>query len=212
MLSWLSKKASESDSANKPSARHGTLISDVRDAAEARVTYASRDRQRDVQFVAHLPTGSRLASEAQEVIGHIYAGTTPHTGDQRLLGGQSRPTKALEYDKAERHQGRKSEAPPTSSAKARPYGNKDIDAKSDIHSSIGPDDSVSSVGRQGREAPRGGGAGFRKQSMTHTTHYVEGNGRQLYVSAPNGSQEARVFDEVAARANIANEKVRIPFM
>jgi hypothetical protein len=224
MLSFWSKKSPEP---NKSSRNDSLISSGSAQSEKDRVTYASRDRKKDVQFVCHLPTGSRHAAQAQQIAGQIYTDTGPQIG---LLGsGPASGQQLLESGEEDRH-----EKPQTRHEKAMAKqrqqqfsrhsqvaraDSEDTDDGDDneSNSDIGPDDSISSVGRH---APSRYGAtphaeaavkgsGFRKQSATHTTHYLEGNGRQLFVSAPNGSQEARLFDEVGAKANMAKDRVSL---
>ncbi len=201
------------------------------------VTYASRDRKKDVQFACHLPTGSRHAAQAQQIVGHIYTDTSPQMGlprsgaaaaatDQQLLengvkGRQGMFSSFHEKTMSKQQQQQQQQSPRHSRA-ARTYsahvGDGD-DNDNDKGSDIGPDDSISSIGRHApsryRAAADAGaeavvrGSGFRKQSATRTTHYLEGNERQLFVSAPNASQEARLFDEVAAKANAAKDTTKV---
>ena len=53
-------------------------------------------------------------------------------------------------------------------------------------------------------------SGFRHQSDTHTTYNITNreNGRQLFVSAPIGSREAAIHDQVVVKAAASGSKVR----
>ena len=54
------------------------------------VTYASRDDKRNVEFVCHLPEGSRHARQAQEIAGGIYSGRSGEgKGLVRTIGKDS---------------------------------------------------------------------------------------------------------------------------
>jgi hypothetical protein len=70
-----------------------------------------------------------------------------------------------------------------------------------VSSSFGTASSAVSTVSAGRNTQQSG-AGFRHQSVTHVTYNIKNkeNGRQLFVSAPVGSREALVHDQVAARA------------
>ena len=70
-----------------------------------------------------------------------------------------------------------------------------------VSSSFGVAPSAMSAASTGRHTQQSG-AGFRYLSATHVTYNIKdkGNARQLFVSAPVGSSEAAVHDEVAARA------------
>jgi hypothetical protein len=53
-------------------------------------------------------------------------------------------------------------------------------------------------------------SGFRHQSDTHTTYNIKNreDGRQLFVSAPIGSREAAIHDQVVLKAANSGSKVR----
>lgn len=222
MLSfWKSPKP------NKSSLDDFLTTSGSAQSGQDRVTYASRDRKKDVEFVCHLPTGSRHAADAQLIAGHIYTDTSPPMGwlrsgtatDQQLLenGGKGRhDTSPTCHEKTKSKQQKQQQSSRHSQVAKTYSGYVDDEDENDNEndSNIDPNDSISSVGRHApsrhRAAPKAEaairGSGFRKQSATHTTHYLEGDERQLFVSAPNGSQEARLFDEVSAKANVAKDK------
>jgi hypothetical protein len=60
------------------------------------VTYASKDEQRNVQFVCHLPAGSQHAAQAQKIAGAIFSRRPGDAGDRLLGGSGSADTKLLE--------------------------------------------------------------------------------------------------------------------
>jgi hypothetical protein len=215
MLSFWSKKSPEP---NKSSRNDSLISSGSVQSEKDRVTYASRDRKKDVQFVCHLPTGSRHAAQAQQIAGQIYTDTGPQIG--LLESGPASGQQLLESGEEGRHK-----KPQTRHEKAmakqrqQQFSRHSQVARADSEDTDDGDDNESNSS-VGRHAPSRYGAtphaeaavkgsGFRKQSATHTTHYLEGNGRQLFVSAPNGSQEARLFDEVGAKANMAKDRVSL---
>lgn len=223
MLSFWRQKSSEP---NKSPRNDSHIISGSTQSEQDRVTYASRDRKKDVEFVCNLPIGSRHAAQAQQIVGHIYTDTRPQIGS--LGSGAALGQQFLEHEGEGRHEKSSSRHVKTTiKQKQQQFSRLSHVARADSedrgdeddynsYSDTGPDDSRSSIGRHGpshyRAAPHANaavrGSGFRMQSATHTTHYLEGDERQLYVSAPNESQEARLFDEVAAKANTAKDTRR----
>ena len=54
------------------------------------VTYASKDEQRNAQFVCHLPAGSEHAAQAQKIAAAMYSGRhgeESSRGNKRLVSG-----------------------------------------------------------------------------------------------------------------------------
>jgi hypothetical protein len=73
------------------------------------VTYASKDSSRDVQFVCHLPEGSKHAAEAQQLAGSIFSRKAGKS-DRRLTQGQNSAPAMLEDSAAQRRRAAENES------------------------------------------------------------------------------------------------------
>jgi hypothetical protein len=178
------------------------------------VTYASKDHKRGVQFFAHLPAGSDLAESAQKIAGGMFSGKAteervPVTSERMLENTNDRHWRVRdERDDASESTSR---APEMSAEEVvlvqedvrsvRSVGEKSSVPSRHAPSSVGNVQTFDSA-RTPRAASRPQAKVFRHQSSSHVTYNIRDRhaGRQLFVSAPVGSWEAEVHEQVAAKA------------
>lgn len=192
------------------------------------VTYAARDKKNGVELVCSAPVGSKHSAKVLDLCNTIYSsGARDSKSLQKQIDIQ--PRLAIEQRHAahdvgidedpnsedEQENTRRSPRPAintyTTDAVRSPkreaqYYAADDEASRRAYESVrhAPENTSrapgSLVSRHQSEPQEQLHKGYKHDSGTQTTYHVHSQQGELFVSAPNGSGEAKLFNDVASRA------------
>jgi hypothetical protein len=199
-----------------------TYFEDVDDFGERddRVTYLSTNKKTGTEFVGSAPPNSRLAATLAQVAAAVQADNLPKykNGPARITSGAS-PRGLIQEAPAP--------APATYRDEREYYPNRGYateyrDGREDYEQTQGSGDARDQNYARSQErtayqpplAPQQRpadiySAGTRHELDRKVAYHAKGPNGELYVSAPTGSNEAQLFDELARKMSKSNVSAKI---
>ena len=187
----------------KKSSRHSTTTSfrdvEIEDRND-RVTYVSTNKKEKTEFFGSAPPNSRLAATLAQVAAAVQADNLPRYGNDpaRMISGSS-------------PRGQIQAAPPTTTYEDEQEDYVPPPRVNDVREPKYPRTQERSAYQSSLPSqPQPDGrysAGTRHELDQKVAYHTKGPNGELYVSAPTGSNEAQLFDEMAWRMSKSNVRV-----
>lgn len=176
-----------------------------------RVTYLSTNKKTETEFIGSVPPNSKVAGTLALVAATVQTGNLPRYGDgpARLTTatsskGQIQAAAALDPYQDER-QDYHSEGYPNGDQYNRENCQCTQRARDQTYSQ---NQERSSYQPSSIRQPNGGFPNATRHELDYKVAYhAKNEDRELYVSAPTGSNEAELFDEIARRVAKSNVSV-----
>ena len=193
-------RKSHSHSLQKSSRRNDRDL-EVEDRSD-RVTFMSTNKKDSTKFVGSAPPGSRLAATLAQIAATVQSDNLPemspaYTGGsgQGLLPSNAVPRGQIQ-DAAPRDRG---------FDRGSGGGNGFVEDVEDVE--YVPSSAHVSGTKRSRRVEEAPPVARRLETDAKIEYHTKGPNGELYVSAPTGSNEAQLFDEVARRLTKSNVSI-----